>query len=177
LETKWERLVADVAVCDASRAAELRRLRPDDVQGIWPKLALISCWGDGPARSAAESLARRFPHVEVQPKGLIATEAIVTIPFGGRHPLAIGSHFFEFLDPNGNARLAQQLESGVEYTVVVTTAGGLYRYRLADRVTVDGWCDATPSLRFLGKEDSISDLFGEKLSDAFVAGVLDSLLA
>jgi hypothetical protein len=133
LGTDWDRLLADLAVSDASRAAELRRLRPDDVQGIWPKLTLISCWGDGPARSAAASLARRFPHVEVQRKGLIATEAIVTIPFGGRHPLTIGSHFFEFLDPNGRARLAHQLEGGVEYTVVVTTAGGLYRYRLADR--------------------------------------------
>jgi hypothetical protein len=176
LEARWDRLIVDLAVRDAGRAAALRRLRPDDVQGIWPKLALISCWGDGPARSAAESLARRFPHVEVQPKGLIATEAIVTIPFAGRHPLAIGSHFFEFIDSNGCARLAHQLERGVDYTVVVTTAGGLYRYRLADRVSVDGWCEATPSLCFLGKEDSVSDLFGEKLSDAFVASVLGSLL-
>lgn len=177
LESRWDRLVAELGGRDARRAAELRRLQPDDVQGIWPKLALISCWGDGPARSAAASLARRFPHAEMQPKGLIATEAIVTIPFGGQHPLAIGSHFFEFLDPNGCARLAHQLERAVEYSVVVTTGGGLYRYRLADRVTVDGWCDATPSLRFLGKEDSVSDLFGEKLSDAFVANVLGSLLA
>ena len=71
--------------------------------------------------------------------------AIVTIPFAGRHPLAIGSHFFEFIDANGCARLAHQLERGVDYTVVVTTGGGLYRYRLADRVSVDGWCAATPS--------------------------------
>ena len=176
LETRWDRLIADLASRDVRRGDELRQLRPDDVQRIWPNLALISCWADGPARSAAECLARRFPHVEVQPKGLIATEAIVTIPFGGRHPLAIRSHFFEFLDSNGRARLAHQLEHGVEYSVVVTTAGGLYRYRLADRVTVDGWCEATPSLCFLGKEDSVSDLFGEKLSDAFVATVLGSLL-
>ena len=177
LEARWDLLMADLASRGGRRAAALRRLRPDDVQGIWPQLRLISCWGDGPARSAAESLARRFPHVEVQRKGLMATEAIVTIPFGGRHPLAIGSHFLEFLDRNGRARLAHQLERGVEYGVVVTTAGGLYRYRLADRVTVDGWCEATPSLSFLGKEDSVSDLFGEKLSDAFVANVLGSLLA
>jgi len=176
LEARWDRLIVDLAVRDATRADELRRLRPDDFQGIWPKLGLVSCWGDGPARSAAESLARRFPHVEVQPKGLMATEAIVTIPFAGRHPLAIGSHFFEFIDANGWARLAHQLERGVDYTVVVTTGGGLYRYRLADRVSVDGWCAATPSLCFLGKEDSTSDLFGEKLSDAFVAKVLGSLL-
>ena len=33
----------------------------------------------------------------------------------------------------------------------------------------------TPSLRFLGRDDRVSDLFGEKLSDGFVAGVLEQL--
>jgi len=176
LEAMWPRLIDDLAAIDARRAGELRGLRPDDVRAIWPKLSLISCWGDGPAKSAAKDLARRFPDVELQPKGLIATEAVVTIPYRGEHPLAIMSHFFELLEPGGRPRLAQQLECGTEYTLAVTTGGGLYRYRLADRVTVDGWCEATPSLRFLGKEDSVSDLFGEKLSDAFVASVLDAVL-
>jgi hypothetical protein len=44
-------------------------------------------------------------------------------------------------------------------------------------VTVDGFVDRTPSLTFVGKDDRISDLFGEKLSDGFVATVLDKLFA
>jgi hypothetical protein len=117
------------------------------------------------------------PGIELQPKGLLATEGIVTIPFAGRHPIAIRSHFFEFLTPSGQPVLAHQLEAGVDYSVVLTTGGGLYRYHLADRVVVDGFVDGTPSLTFVGKDDRMSDMFGEKLSDGFVASVLDKLFA
>jgi hypothetical protein len=60
--------------------------------------------------------------------------------------------------------------------VVVTTGGGLYRYRLQDRVEVTGHFHQVPCLRFLGKEDHISDLFGEKLSEGFVGSALRRLL-
>jgi len=159
---------------DPRRAAELRKAGPQALD-IWPCLSLISCWADGPARAAAALLARRCEGIALQPKGLLATEAVVTIPFEGRHPLAIQSHFFEFVDPDGRAALAHELRCGLEYTLLLTTGGGLYRYQLGDRVVVDGFVHDTPSLRFLGRDDRISDLFGEKLSDGFVAGVLEQL--
>jgi hypothetical protein len=162
---------------DPSRAGELRRLSRVSARDIWPDLALVSCWGDGPAQAYASRLARDVGGVAVQHKGLIATEAIVTIPFAGRHPLAIHSHFFEFLAPDGGCLLPHELVQGVEYSVLVTTGGGLYRYRLGDRVIVDGWIDATPSLRLVGRDDRVSDRFGEKLSDGFVTGVLAEVLA
>ena len=43
-----------------------------------------------------------FPGVHLQPKGLVATEAFVTLPLGDLRPLAIRSHFFEFQDQAGN---------------------------------------------------------------------------
>jgi hypothetical protein len=143
---------------------------------IWPKLALLSCWGDGHAARDCSALARRIPRVVVQSKGLLATEACVSIPFAGQKPLAIRSHLFEFLDVNENAKMSWELELGESYSVVVTTGGGFYRYRLRDRVMVDGFVEATPSIRFVGKEDSMSDLCGEKLSEAFVADILERLL-
>ena len=85
------------------RAAELRRLAPDALTRIWPRLGLISCWGDAHAALHLDELRRSFPGVEIQPKGLLATEAFVTIPFDDRTPLAIRSHFFEFL-PEGRHR-------------------------------------------------------------------------
>jgi len=68
--------------------------------------------------------------------------------------------------------MAHELEGGEIASVVVTTGGGLYRYRLEDRVAVDGFVGGTPSLRFLGKEGHVSDLCGEKLHESFVAGAL-----
>jgi hypothetical protein len=156
------------------RAAEIRRLGPDAPGRLWPQVALVSCWGDAHAALYLPELQRLFPVAAVQPKGLIATEAFVTIPYAGRHPLAIRSHFFEFLPEGGDGRpcLAHELETGDVASVVVTTGGGLYRYRLQDRVAVDGFVGPTPSLRFLGKEGYVSDLRGEKLDESFVAGAL-----
>ena len=158
------------------RTAVLRRAGPEDLRRIWPRLALVSCWGDGHAALALADLRRRLPGIEVQPKGLAATEAFVTLPFRGRRPLAVRSHLFEFMPEGASAeerpRLAHQLERGGRYEVVVTTGGGLYRYRLGDLVEVEGFVERTPSLRFLGKADQVADLRGEKLSEGFVAGAL-----
>lgn len=144
---------------------------------IWPNLRLISCWADANAVGAADALARSFPGVQIQPKGLLATEAFVTIPFAEHWPVAIRSHFFEFIDDRGAVRLVDELQLNHEYSVVVTTAGGLWRYRLGDRVRVEGFLGATPSLRFVGREDKVVDHFGEKLNEGFVASVLQKLLA
>lgn len=159
---------------DRRRADELRSAgtRPGE---LWPHLSLISCWADGPSAAAALQLARRCEGIPVQSKGLLATEGVVTIPFGGGHPIAIRSHFFEFVGPSGRIQLAHELQRGIEYSVLLTTGGGLYRYKLGDRVRVNGFVCNTPSLQFVGKDDRVSDLFGEKLSDGFVAGVLERL--
>lgn len=180
----WEDLLADlergVEIAepalkiprDPARSQELSTISPEDIETIWPRLRFISCWGDGHAESHLASLTGRFPQVEIQPKGLIATEAFVTLPYRHTKPLAILSHFFEFLSPEGDIRTAAQLEVGAIYSVVVTTGGGLYRYCLDDRVEVTGLLNTVPCLRFLGKEDDVSDLVGEKLNEAFVGGVI-----
>jgi GH3 auxin-responsive promoter len=160
-----------------ARARALRGARGWSPRVVWPRLAVVSCWADGAARAYAARLAAACPGVDVQPKGLIATEAIVSIPFAGRHPLAVRSHFFEFIDGAGRVRLADELEPDGEYAVAVTTGSGLYRYRLGDRVRVTGRVAATPSVEFTGRADRVSDRFGEKLSDGFVTGVLSRLLA
>lgn len=144
---------------------------------VWPNLRLISCWADARAKPAAEDLARRFPGIRIQPKGLIATEGIISLPFRSQFPLAVTSHFLEFIDERGRIWTADQLVNGGCYEVVVTTGGGLWRYRLSDLVRVEGFIQKTPSIRFIGKTGSVSDLFGEKLSEAFVVQVLDQLLA
>jgi hypothetical protein len=144
---------------------------------IWPRLKLISCWADGHAKLAAQALADQFPGVIVQPKGLIATEGIVSIPFARKWPLAIRSHFLEFLTDSGDVRLAHELEDGKTYEVILTTAGGLYRYRLGDLVRVEGFVRQTPSIRFVSRAGNVSDRFGEKLAEQFVIQVIATLQA
>jgi hypothetical protein len=159
------------------RADELRSCDPNDLQAVWSWLRVISCWGDAHAEIGCNELRRRFPQVLVQEKGLLATEAFVTIPFAGRSPLSVRSHFFEFIDDRGCLRLVDQLQENGEYEVVVTTAAGLWRYRLGDRVRVTGFVGQTPSLKFIGRTGQVSDRFGEKLSEAFVTDVIQKLIA
>jgi hypothetical protein len=159
------------------RANELQAIGPDKRGMLWPHLKLISCWGDASAQPAAAVLKSLFPDAMVQPKGLLATEAFVTIPFAGQYPIAVQSHFFEFIEDTGAIFRAQELRAGRSYEVVVTTAGGLWRYRLRDLVEVTGFVGRTPSLRFLGRSGNVSDLFGEKLSEGFAGQAIQEMLS
>lgn len=172
LPAHWDALLAEIARNLPQRARELERANPLRPESLWPRLQVISCWGDGHAEFAFAELGRRFPRTRFQRKGLLATEAFVTIPFANKHPLAVCSHFFEFADATGHLRLAHELREGETYEVIVTTSGGLWRYRLGDLVRVNGFVEATPSFQFLGRSGNVSDLRGEKLSEAFVAGAI-----
>jgi hypothetical protein len=163
------------ARADRGRALELRRIGPLDWPRWWPQLQVLSCWGDQAAAGGWRRLAGRLPGVLVQPKGLLATEAVVTVPIGEHRPLAVTSHFFEFLDTRGGLRRAHELERGSHYEVVVTNGGGLWRYPLGDVVECTGRLAATPTLRFLGRAGAVSDLRGEKLAEPFVAEALRAL--
>jgi hypothetical protein len=170
---------------DPERAKYLEDVRRADNlhERIWPKLCLISCWADGHAGQSIGELKKLFPNVEIQPKGLLATEGIVSFPLIGKKgaALSIGSHFFEFVEldeqvegisNSDRIKLAHQLEEGKRYSVVITTGGGLYRYQLQDIVQVVGFEEQCPFIQFISKEFMVSDIAGEKLNEFHVAMVL-----
>lgn len=173
---------------DPRRSREVRlALRASAAQErharLWPKLGLISCWKDANSAAPAARLAALFAHTRMQGKGLISTEGFVSFPLTHRDDsaLAIRSHFLEFLpaDRAGNLDperpcLAHQLDPGARYSVVLTTGGGLYRYRLGDVIEVTGHFEGCPLIRFIGRHAYVSDWFGEKLSDAHVSHVLQN---
>jgi hypothetical protein len=152
----------------------------DRLRQVWPELAVISCWADAGAAIFIPDLLALFPTMEVQPKGLLATEGFVSFPLADDPgaALAVRCHFFEFEEVDApRCRLAHELDQGGRYRVVLTTAGGLYRYRLGDEVQVVGFHRQCPVLKFVGKADAVSDLVGEKLSEPHVRSVMDRLAA
>lgn len=166
------------------RAALLQRSLANgglNVKTFWPRLELVSAWADASSASFARQLKARLGDVGFQPKGLLATEGIFTLPLhGSRAPMpALTSTFLEFEAPGGELLLIDQLREGDAYDLVVTTPGGFYRYRIGDRVLCIGHhredgC-AVPLLRFLGRTGGVLDLVGEKLDEAFVADCLERL--
>ena len=120
----------------------------DDPVATWPRLRVVSCWASAASKPYAEELAARLPQARIEPKGLMSTECIVTIPGEDGRPVLNPYGYFE-IDSNGE--------------VIATTASGLYRYRTGD--VVDS------NLEFIGR-NIVSDLVGEKLSEPFVARCL-----
>jgi len=173
------RLLAESKIKGAAKRAEaikyiLQYEQSESLfERIWPNLRVISCWTHGPSELYSKEVQKLFPAVEIQGKGLIATEAFVSFPLlrDSDPVLSINSHFFEFLDmESGDVKLAHQLSEGRIYSVIVTTGGGFYRYKLNDLIKVTGFIGQVPTFRFVAKEEDISDLFGEKLHAAHVQG-------
>lgn len=190
----WESLLLDIEYGTVSRedvnlrftprpelARALRAFSPTDYESLWPHLCLISCWREGASRPYARQIEEMFPHASLQGKGLLATEAFVSVPMTGMPEggsvLSINSHFFEFINEADEPLLAHQIEKGKTYSIVITTGGGFYRYQLHDIVEVVGRWKQIPCIRFVGKADHISDWFGEKLEERFVANTLEQVFA
>lgn len=155
------------------RRAPLER-DPVPWDAVWPRLQLVSCWTAAGSAAPAHALAQRLPQARMQGKGLLATEAPVTVPLvaaGGCVPL-VDEVFLELIGADGRARLLVEGREGDAYEIVITQPGGLLRYRLGDRVIVSGRHRGTPIIEFAGRADAVSDLAGEKLGEAFAAEVL-----
>lgn len=193
LPREGERLAYELAGRLSRRRAEILRsaarhseIGADALAELWPRLALVSCWTDAAAAGPATVLRSKLPHVEVQPKGLLATEGCVSFPLVGAEgaALAIRSTFLEFLvvDESGvnvasdESHLAHELQIGRRYAVVITTGGGLYRYQLGDVIEVIGCSRQCPLVRFVGRLGIASDLVGEKLAEPFVRQAIESVL-
>ena len=143
---------------------------------IWPALSLVSAWGDASASMFVPELKSWLPDVPFQPKGLLATEGVTSLPLrsGQGSALAIRSHVFEFQpietteDPTRPTKWAWELEQGCRYRVLLTTGGGLYRYAIGDEIEVTGFIRQCPLLKFTGRAGVQSDLVGEKLHEQHV---------
>ncbi|MEO1403181.1 MAG: GH3 auxin-responsive promoter family protein, partial [Cyanobacteria bacterium J06635_1] len=136
IQTHQQRLQTDLK--NRLSAARSQLLRQNNISWteLWPQLKLISCWDSVTAADGAAGLRSQFPNVLVQGKGLLATEAPMTVPLvaaQGCVPL-LDEIFFEFEDSQGRCFGLHQLEVGQAYTVIISQTGGLYRYCMGDRV-------------------------------------------
>lgn len=149
-----------------------------DWNAFWSQLKLISCWNEGHAKTSADSLQSLFPNAYLQGKGLLATEAAISIPFvkAGRALPFLSEIFIEGED------LADQTIYPIwewkldhEYKIIISVPNGLLRYRLGDIVKVTSFYLKTAVFSFVGREGQIMDMAGEKLREDFAFTQLRSL--
>jgi len=192
LERNAERLIADVATgsltvrgsaavpgvwrgrADPRRARDLETAWRNNgtlpSRALFPGLRVLVCWQGGNMSYYLEALRQAFAIDRLFEFPISASEGVLAIPFrpdraGGA--LAVTTHVLEFLsdDGTGPARRVDQLEDGCEYRVVVTNAGGLYRYDMEDIVRVTGFLDATPVIEFVSKRDRQISVSNERLTE------------
>jgi hypothetical protein len=178
MEAVRDELQATLPQLPEARRAELGRGL--DAHGrvvgpaLWPRLQVVSCWTDGHAARALPPLQADFPGVELQPKGLLATEGVFSFPLSPlRGPpapgpvAAVASHVLELIDlqaPEARPLRLHEARVGAAYSPLLSTRGGLLRYHLQDAVRCVGMLGKLPCFRFEGKLDRTSDLVGEKLT-------------
>jgi hypothetical protein len=184
--TLWPELPVPAQVREALKA----RLRPDPTRAreletlvsrhgaLLPRhyweLGFVANWTGGTMGLYLQDFPRYFGGVPVRDIGLLASEGRISIPVDDHTPagiLDVESHFFEFVPGDridaGNppSMLCHQLDVGQEYFVLLTTASGLYRYHVGDRVRVTGYTGQAPVIEFLSKGAHTCSLAGEKLTE------------
>ncbi len=145
-----------------------------DYNKIWPRLKFISSWKSGQAQKSADILEEYFPQAYFQEKGLLSTEAPITVPLfnaKGMVPL-LTEVYLEFMDKSGTLFPIENIKEGEVYIVIVSTKGGLLRYNTNDLVVVTHFYKKSPCLKFLGRSDSTVDFAGEKISENIVRELL-----
>jgi hypothetical protein len=151
--------------------ARTGRLLPRD---YWPDLQFLSNWLGGTMKAYLRGYPEFFGNKPVRDVGLIASEGRMTIPVEDGTPsgiLDIRHHYFEFIPEDQGDREAPEtveaadLIEGRNYFIVLTTAGGLYRYNIQDLVRCVGFHGRAPVIEFLNKGAHFSSLTGEKLSE------------
>ncbi|MDG3002973.1 GH3 auxin-responsive promoter family protein [Paludisphaera mucosa] len=160
--------------------SETGRLLPKD---YWPNLEFLSNWMGGTMRAYLRGYPEFFGEKPVRDVGLIASEGRMTIPIEDNTPagvLDIRHHYFEFIPeedadkPDPQTVEAVDLVEGKNYFVLLTTAGGLYRYNIFDLVRCVGFHGEAPIVEFLNKGAHFSSLTGEKLSEHQVITAVES---
>jgi hypothetical protein len=138
-------------------------------------MQLIECWKGGMMKLYLKELEEYFGKVPIRDMGCLSTEARCSIPMSDDSAsgvLAIQTNFYEFLSKDefgkggGRPLLCNELETGKEYFIIVTTAGGLYRYNIDDVIRVTGFFNKTPLIEFVQKGLSATSLAGEKLYES-----------
>lgn len=173
---------------DKKRANELREAFKGGVSGlarrIWPECHLVLSADTGvfslPASILQDTYCKGIP---IYSPLYAASEGLLGVNIWpqdkpSKYMLVPGYMFFEFI-PVENCEEHQpktlfmdQIELGKEYELVITNAGGLYRYRFGDVVKIAGFHNQCPVIEFMYRQGQFLNVRGEKTSEKTFYNVL-----
>ena len=148
------------------------------------RLSFLANWIGGTLSLYLRQLPRFFGNLPVRDIGLLASEGRMSVPLTdgtAAGALDFQHNFFEFIPADQidssqpDVLRSGELQTGQEYFVLLTTASGLYRYDIRDRVRVVDYLGQAPIIEFLHKGAHVSSMTGEKLTERQVVHAVQQL--
>lgn len=171
-------------VKNPKRAQELREIFEqgfeEPVAGrIWPKLRRVIAAGTGSFDIYTEKLAAYIGDIE-HINGLYASsEALLGTcdePGSDVYTLYEGNAFCEFIPADGTEEgrvlLADELEAGKCYEMVVTNDSGFYRYRLGDVIRVQEVSEGTVRFTYEYRMNQTHSFVDERINEKEILNVV-----
>ncbi|XP_002739974.1 uncharacterized protein LOC100375595, partial [Saccoglossus kowalevskii] len=178
---------------DPERAKELKTEFQKGFQGVisrvWPYLNYIVGISTGSMKPYAKKINEYYaPGVPIVSYVYSSSEGTIgvniwpleTTPY---YVLLPRSNFYEFIpapacdETQPATLLADELEVGAEYEIVLTNEHGLYRYRLGDVVKVVRYHNNCPVFEFMYRRGQLLNVRSEKTSEVAVYGALQDTLS
>ena len=143
------------------RAEELKALYCEEffdgswVEKVWPKMSKVVAGGGGSFSIYSKTLKKHLGKIPHNYGLYASSEAVIGKALQDNsdvYTLADSSVFLEFLpvdDSTGEALMADELEVGKRYKVLVTNNAGLYRYLLGDVIEVTEMKNGIPYFRLM----------------------------
>jgi hypothetical protein len=150
------------------------------------ELPLVGAWKGGTLSLYLREMPAYWGEAPIRDIGLIASEGRFSIPLrtqGSAGVLEVTGTFFEFVPEtemdgaHPTALLSHEVEIGRQYFIILTTAGGLYRYDIGDLVRVVGRIGQAPIIEFLNKGQHIANLTGEKVTEFQATSAVNGCVA
>lgn len=175
--------------CHPKRAAELQEMV--ETHGaltpkvVWPDIGLIVTARGTPSNFYISQFKKRLGGVPVFGGIYSATEATFGVynDFDSDEAvLLVHTGFFEFVEeadwdkPFPGTLLADEVEIGGVYRILVTNYAGFCRYDIGDVVRVLGFYEGAPTITFLRRKGGQLSSIAEKTTENHIAQVMDQLL-
>jgi len=159
LEKESLKKLLDYIKPDKERARELREIfaRGFDepiARKIWPALKGVAAKGYGVYRIYSDNLKRYIGDLKNTEPGIFGPEAFIATRYAeGLFKMDLSSAYYEFI-PFENGRQADsvltinEVQTGCDYRLVITTSTGLYRYELDHVIRVETVEDKVPVISY-----------------------------
>ncbi|XP_077861488.1 LOW QUALITY PROTEIN: uncharacterized protein LOC100367655 [Saccoglossus kowalevskii] len=178
---------------DPERAKELKTEFQKGFRGIsrrvWPYLNYIGGINTGSMKPYAKKINEHYaPGVPIISSGYSSSEGAMAVNISPLetstcYVLHPKTNFYEFIpvlhcdETQPDTLLADELEVGAEYEIVLTNEHGLYRYRFGDVIKVAHYHNNCPAIEFMYRRGQLLDVHSEKTSEVAVYGALQDTLS